>query len=449
MKEQEKRFRFSAEKLAAIPAPEDGPATFYDTDVKGLGFRIQPSGAAVFFLFKKVAGKPYRKTLGKYPDLKLDAARKHSHRLLSEIADWQAGDRKDANPMVRPFDGDTVSFESAFKMYLAAPLKNELKGKVVNREKANQRRQYIFDKYLDSLAARPIDDITVTVVAALHKRLSDKHGPIAANRVHEVVRAVFNHLIKKGLWATVNPAVGATRAPARARARVLQDEEYEAFFAALDAEKNTDFAEFLGLALATGVRVGNLYSAEWTEINLRERTWTIPGSKYKNGTTTTLALSQEAVELFARRRQRRTIGVPWVFATKAGSKSGHVEDYKNEFKRVKAAAGLLAGVTCCDRAKELFEESKKPQVKETDEGEVRCLACGKQDFRFHDIRRSFVANLIQSNIPLPVASKCAGHANLSSMQPYARFSKGAEAKALEQGVEGRKRRMDEAKQLTA
>src|ERR1700746_282689 len=103
MKPQPKRFRFSAEKLAALPVPKDAPETWYDKDIPQLGYRIQPSGSRVFFVLKKVAGRTYRKTLGN-SDLKLEAARRHAHKLLSDVADWLAGDRQSLNPMLRPLD---------------------------------------------------------------------------------------------------------------------------------------------------------------------------------------------------------------------------------------------------------------------------------------------------------------------------------------------------------
>src|SRR6267154_1156993 len=87
------RFRFSKERIAALAIPKDGPATHYDTDVKQLGLRIQPSGKAQFFVLKKVAGRTYRKTLGDRDHLQLEAARKHAHKLLATVADWLAGDR--------------------------------------------------------------------------------------------------------------------------------------------------------------------------------------------------------------------------------------------------------------------------------------------------------------------------------------------------------------------
>jgi integrase len=265
----------------------------------------------------------------------------------------------------------------------------------------------LFDHCLASLAARPIDEITPTVVAAFHERLEKKHGAIMANRAHEVLRAVYNHLIKKGLWAAVNPATGATRAPKVDRAIILEDDQRRPFLDALDAEKNRDFAEFVALLLATGVRKSNLYCAEWSEIKLTRKVWEIPAAKSKNGLTMTIPLSKEAVALFRMREQKRKKDCPWVFPSKLESESGHVEDYKNEFKRLKKKAGL-------------------------------------SNFTMHDLRRSFVANLITSGVPMPVASKCAGHASLASMSPYARFAKGMETKALELGAEDSKRRMEEA-----
>ncbi len=410
----EKRFRFSAEKLAALPIPKDGPATWYDLDVPQLCVRIQPSGAGKFFVLKKVCGRTYRKTLGDWKHLKLPRARELAHELLGKVAYWLAGDRQGLNPMLRPLDDEKLTFSSAFDMYLKAPLKGEGK-RFVNREKADARRQYLFDHCFNNedlkgakpIAARPIDELTPIVVGAFHERIEKQFGPIMANRAHEVLRATFNHLIKKGLWTSVNPATGATRAPKVDREVILEDDQLKPFFDALDKEQNRDLAEFLALLFATGVRKSNLYAAEWRELSLPMKTWTIPREKYKNGKTTTLKLTPEAVELFKMRQQRRVIGNPWVFPSKAESASGHIEDFKNQFTRVKKNAGL-EGLT------------------------------------MHDLRRSFVANLVMANVPMPIASEAAGHSSIASMAAYARFAKGQVAKALDQGAADVKKRMAEA-----
>jgi integrase len=406
----QKRFRFSKEKIEALPTPKDGPAVFYDTDVKGLCLRFQPSGKKLFFVLKKAAGKPYRRSLSTFPNMSVENARKHSLNLLGAVADWVAGDRQEPCPMLRPLpdsDEGPMTFNTAFKMYLKSPGKKTKKVTPENKQKADARRQYIFDHCFKDLADRPIEELTPVVVGAYHEKLEEKHGPVMANRAHEILRATFNHLIRKGLWTHVNPATGATRAPKTERAVILEPEQLKPFLDALDAEKNRDFSEFVALLFSTGVRKTNLYAAEWDEISLSRKTWVIPAEKSKNGKPTTIALRPEAVELFKMRKQKRAEGCRWVFPSKSGSDSGHIEDYKNQFARLKKAAGLT-------------------------------------NFTFHDLRRSFVAYLIMGGVPMPIASEAAGHASLASMSPYARFAKGAVSKALDQGTTEIKRAMDEA-----
>ncbi len=399
MEKQIRRFRFSTEKLASLPTPIDGPAVYYDRDVPQLGLRLQPSGARRFFVLKKVAGKTFRKTFDS--NLKIDAARKHAHKLLADVADWTAGDRTKPCPMTQPLDG-RLTFQKAFEMYLNAPGK-----RVTNKEKADARRWYLFNHCLKSIAARPVDELTPTAIAAIHERLEKKHGPIMANRAHEVLRATFNHLIKKGLWVNVNPSHGATRAPKRDRAVILEADQRKPFLDALDSEENRDFAEFIALDLATGARKSNVYAAEWREIKFGRKVWEIPAEKSKNGKPMTIPLTKEALAILKQREARRQKDCPWIFPSKSGSKSGHVVDFKNQFKRLKKKAGLV-------------------------------------DFRFHDIRRTFVANLIMANVPLPVACAASCHSNLQSMAPYARFSKGDVAKALDLGTAEAVKRMNEA-----
>lgn len=401
----QKRFRFSKERIEALPAPKDKPAVFYDTDVKGLCLRVQPSAKKLFFVLKKVAGKPYRRSLSTFPDMTVEMARKRALNLLGAVAEWVASDRQDPNPMLRPLpdsDDAPMTFHAAFRAYLKSPGK-----KVTNKEKADARRQYIFDHcFKNDLADRSIVEFTPIFVGAYHEKLEKKFGPVMANRAHEVLRATFNHLIAKGIWTNVNPATGATRAPKSERAIILEADQSKAFLDALDTEKNRDFAEWVALLLATGVRTSNLYQAEWAEIKWARKVWEIPAAKSKNGKDMVIPLSKEAIELF-RRRKEKTDGSRWVFPSKSGSDSGHIEDYKNQFARLKKAAGL-------------------------------------KNFTRHDLRRTFVARMIAGGVPLPVAAAASGHTNLNSMQPYARFYTGDVAKAVEVGAAEMKKRMDEA-----
>ena len=75
---QPKRFHFSVERLEKLPIPSDKPAVYFDDDVKQLAVRIQPTGTRTFVTIKRSRGVTFRKTLGGFPELQIEAARKHA-----------------------------------------------------------------------------------------------------------------------------------------------------------------------------------------------------------------------------------------------------------------------------------------------------------------------------------------------------------------------------------
>ena len=48
---------------------------------------------------------------------------------------------------------------------------------------------------------------------------------------------------------------------------------------ALDDEGDSDLADFVRLALGTGMRKSNVTGMAWQHVNLAEQVWTIPTSK--------------------------------------------------------------------------------------------------------------------------------------------------------------------------
>lgn len=54
--------------------------------MKGFAVRITSTGAKSFILEKRIDGKVKRVTLGRYPELTVEQARKEAHKLLGHIA---------------------------------------------------------------------------------------------------------------------------------------------------------------------------------------------------------------------------------------------------------------------------------------------------------------------------------------------------------------------------
>ncbi len=69
-----------------LSTPETGQAFIRDTELKGFAVRVTSSGAKSFILEKRIDGKVKRLTLGRYPELTVEQARKEAHKLLGHIA---------------------------------------------------------------------------------------------------------------------------------------------------------------------------------------------------------------------------------------------------------------------------------------------------------------------------------------------------------------------------
>jgi hypothetical protein len=69
-----------------LSTPETGQAFVRDSELKGFAVRVTPSGAKSFILEKRIDGKVKRLTLGRYPELTVEQARKEAHKLLGHIA---------------------------------------------------------------------------------------------------------------------------------------------------------------------------------------------------------------------------------------------------------------------------------------------------------------------------------------------------------------------------
>ena len=91
--------------------------------------------------------------------------------------------------------------------------------------------------------------------------------------------------------------------------------EVPAFMAAL-RERPAIAARALEFAVLTAARTGEVLGAVWAEVNLHNRTWTIPPPRMKSGREHVVVLSDAAVELLEQMQELRDS--PYVFPGPAG-----------------------------------------------------------------------------------------------------------------------------------
>jgi integrase len=133
-------------------------------------------------------------------------------------------------------------------------------------------------------------------VISLIDGIVDRGAPIQANRTLAVLRRLFNWAVERELL-DANPVSGMSMPAVEAsRDRVLSDDEIRLFWSACE-EIGWPFGPVFKLLLVTAQRRDEVGTAEWHEIDLATRLWTIPREKSKNDLAHEVHLSNLAIDL--------------------------------------------------------------------------------------------------------------------------------------------------------
>jgi integrase len=121
-----------------------------------------------------------------------------------------------------------------------------------------------------------------------------------ANRTLALLSKIFTFAVSRDILKA-GPCVAIEKpSQEKERDRVLSEEEIKKVWTGLEGAGMLELTKLaFKLILVTGQRKGEVLSAEWSELNLDEGWWTIPGKKTKNGLTHRVPLSDLAFELLA------------------------------------------------------------------------------------------------------------------------------------------------------
>ncbi len=108
-------------------------------------------------------------------------------------------------------------------------------------------------RYMAAWRERKLTALRRRDVLDLHARVGERH-PTTANRIVQLLRAMFNHAEASEFWHGPNPAAKIKLFHEKKRKRFIQPTEMPDFFEALRQDPNCDFRDFVHLALWTGAR---------------------------------------------------------------------------------------------------------------------------------------------------------------------------------------------------
>ncbi len=383
--------------IESLPIPVEKRAQYIDSDTKGFGLMIQPTGKKTFYWYRKVAGYPTYISIGEHPSLSVEAARGVAEEYNGKLARWKSTGYAGRSPFDRGQESD-LTVAKLIDFYIEKHIRLDCK----NPDQAVKTAEWVRKKYLpESLKARKPEHFRREHVKELLSEIRTKHGDYTRNRVLQFLRAAFKFAITEELFTGESPCAGIAELYEEERDRRLEPEELPAFFKALASEETPDhIRDIVLVALFTGSRSSKVFGLKWDDVNLERGVWRVENPKGKKQTSSGetkpyfSALSPEVVAILTRRKDTATS--QYVFpSTKAGKP--HIVDIKAQWRSLLKRAGIT-------------------------------------NLRVHDLRRSLGSFAADDNTSLLVIGKMLGHASTAATHIYARLSLGPVREATERTV---------------
>jgi len=341
---------------------------YYDRKLKGFGIRVTSGGTKAFFIEKLIGNKLRRITIGHYPELTVEMARKEAQKLLGKIATG-------INPSAEKKEAKTkaITLKQTFEDYLRA--RKALKPTTILDYKR------VLNQVVPDWMKLQLLSITKDMIAKRHQQYGQR-SEARANLAMRVIRAIFNFAMgeyenAQGKSLIIeNPVkrLSHTRAWYRVdrRQSIIKVYDLPAWYQGImkltnyhDYNKAEMLKDYFLLILFTGLRRHEAASLKWNQIDLQSKTMTIIDTK--NHEHHTLPLSDYLTSLLIRRKQSAIN--EYVFP--ADSKERHLID------------------------------PRKAMLKVIQKSEVT--------FTVHDLRRTFITTAESLDIPVYALKKLLNH----------------------------------------
>jgi integrase len=284
------------DRLVRAKYPTGGKHTdvVWDAALTGFGMRIGGTGRT-YFIQSRVNGNLFKMKVGRVrltdkdtAALSVADARKKAGELLA-MALAGRDPRKVAAAAAREVTlAKLNTFQATSEAYM------EEHGQALKSGDEYQRK---LDKdILPTLGPIPIAEITRAEIKALFLAKA-RTAPVAANRMLQVVRCVFNYALDEELLAA-SPCVRIKQRPEESRSRYLDEAEIKSFWNGLPKTLTAEnLQRALKFMLVTGQRSGEVTGLTWSEIDLEKAIWTLPRARTKTNRETLIPLTRLAIEL--------------------------------------------------------------------------------------------------------------------------------------------------------
>lgn len=250
--------------------PSQGQVTYWDETTPGFGLRCSPKSKSFIVMF----GEERRlKTLGRYPLLSLQEARRKARLFLSEASFGRHQDRR-------------VTYEHAVSLFLS-----DCDARLRPLTVREYRRHLGFFGFSKTVAGVERSDI-------FQKLEELRSTPINQNYAFTAMKVFLNWCVRNQ-YLTHNP-IAADKKPARqySRERILNDDEMRLLYSHVRQTRSL-FHDLVALLILTGQRKSEIGNLRWDEID--QGNLALSGERTKNHRAHRLPLSKVALHIIETR----------------------------------------------------------------------------------------------------------------------------------------------------
>jgi integrase len=384
--------------------PEARPVVYFDTEVKGFGVRVMPSGVRTYVLEYRPAGggrtaAKRRLKLGRHGEsftadqARIKAIAEHRKVLGGEDPAQRLADHREA-PTV-------AELAEAF-----------LTEEIDPKKKAGTAHLYriYFGKHVTPrIGTTKAHAVTFALMAKVHREIGNTK-PVTANRVLNVVSGLYTWAVKSGrIPAMQNPAKGHDRFRETAAERFLSTAELQA----------------LGDAIREAETVGIAWNVDRGKQNAKHIV------KAENARTIIEPPAAAAIRLllFTGARLREILHLKWSevdkergLLTLTDSKTGRKPIVLNAPALAVLASIKRGGVYVIKGDPAVPEQAERPRADLKRPWALVTKRAGLEGLRLHDLRHTFAAFGAGGGMGLPVIGKLLGHKNTETTQRYAHLA---------------------------
>ena len=325
-------FNFTESKLEKLK-PAKKTYQVADTKTPFLMLLVYPSGGKTFCYYRRIEGKnPTRKTIGKMGNISLEAARQEAIKMTDII-------NQKRNPL-KNSKLEKMYFSQCYDMFIKFK-ENMLSAGSIYDYKNNWKN------HLEpELSYKRMYEIDTDLLQNIHLKM--KETPYQANRTIVLVKSIYNYMIRKKGYAGTNPANGVELYEEKPRNTILFPDEIKRILEAMKNDKGSSYLADIAILflILYGGRKNEVLTMKWSDLDLKNKTWTIP--KTKNGDPKSSTITNLLLPFLERLEKEYKIeGNDYVLPS-LQSKTGHIVEIRHHFDKLVKSVGITRKIRIHD-----------------------------------------------------------------------------------------------------